>query len=179
MPLSAYCASPAAGQQSAYFQLSGTSMAAPVVSAAAALLLQKDPSLSPDTVKARLMLSADKWADPLGNADPCTYGAGYLDIPAALACTATATQTALSPSLTQDSAGNVYIDASRVIWGSSGIWGTNATDLRVIWGSRVIWGTSTNVLTNSRVIWGSSVWANRVIWGATSCSDQYTTIPGE
>ena len=47
-------------------------------------MLQKDPTLTPDTVKARLMLSADKWADPDGNADPCTYGAGYLNIPAAL-----------------------------------------------------------------------------------------------
>ena len=30
------------------------------------------------------MLSADKWADAQGNSDPCTYGAGYLNIPAAL-----------------------------------------------------------------------------------------------
>ena len=43
-----------------YLRLSGTSMAAPVVSGAAALLLEADPTLSPDTVKARLMISADK-----------------------------------------------------------------------------------------------------------------------
>src|SRR6266480_621890 len=43
-----------------YFRLSGTSMATPVVSATAALMLQKDPSLSPDTVKARLMKTATK-----------------------------------------------------------------------------------------------------------------------
>ena len=73
-----------ADSSAAYFRLSGTSMAAPVVAGAAALLLQGDPSLSPDTIKARLMVSADKWADPTGSTDPCTYGAGYLDIPAAL-----------------------------------------------------------------------------------------------
>src|SRR5207302_355759 len=43
-----------------YFRLSGTSMATPVVSGAAALLLQKDPSLTPDQVKARLMKTAWK-----------------------------------------------------------------------------------------------------------------------
>ena len=36
------------------------------------------------------MFSADKmasWTDANGNYDACTYGAGYLDIPAALANT--------------------------------------------------------------------------------------------
>src|SRR5205809_1544957 len=43
-----------------YFRLSGTSMATPMVSGAAALLIQKNSTLSPDTVKARLMKTATK-----------------------------------------------------------------------------------------------------------------------
>jgi serine protease AprX len=43
-----------------YFTLSGTSMATPVVSGTVALLLQKNGSLTPDQVKARLMKSAYK-----------------------------------------------------------------------------------------------------------------------
>ena len=47
-----------------YFVLSGTSMATPVVSGAAALLLQQNSALTPDQVKARLMKTADKMLFP-------------------------------------------------------------------------------------------------------------------
>src|SRR5205823_9352890 len=56
-----------------YYMLSGTSMAAPVVAGAAALMLQKDGTLSPDTIKARLMISADKWSDPDNGFDVLTF----------------------------------------------------------------------------------------------------------
>jgi len=43
---------------SAYFRMSGTSMAAPMVAGAAALLLQSKPNLTPDQVKYRLVSTA-------------------------------------------------------------------------------------------------------------------------
>ena len=48
------------GTSGYYFTLSGTSMATPMVSAAAAIELQQTPTLTPDQVKARLMQSAFK-----------------------------------------------------------------------------------------------------------------------
>ncbi len=63
-----------------YFRMSGTSMAAPMVSAAAALLLQDEPNLTPDQVKYRLMATANKaWPGYNTKVD-----AGYLDVYAAV-----------------------------------------------------------------------------------------------
>jgi len=49
-----------------YYTLSGTSMAAAVTSGAVALLLTSEPNLTPDQVKARLMLTASKNFTNLG-----------------------------------------------------------------------------------------------------------------
>src|SRR2546425_1173791 len=98
-------------------------MAAPMVSGAAALLLQKNPSWTPDHVKAVLMKSATKFGqtfsvstDPVTNTsytsqyDLFTIGAGYLDVQAALAVTDTITGSAQSPTVTYDSVtGTAYV----------------------------------------------------------------------
>ncbi|MBX3009978.1 MAG: S8 family peptidase [Caldilineaceae bacterium] len=66
---------------SSYIRMSGTSVAAPLVSGAIALLLQDEPHLTPDQVKYRLMATANKsWA----GYDPVKAGAGYLDVYAAV-----------------------------------------------------------------------------------------------
>lgn len=151
-----------------YFKLSGTSMAAPVVSGAVALMLQQSPSLSPDTVKARLMMSADKWTAPSGEGDACTYGAGYLNVLNALKSNVVAAQSALSPSLSRDGLGNVTLDVDESIWGERALWGTNVTELRAVWGNRALWGTST--LSGNRALWGTSVWSDRALWGTNVLS---------
>jgi serine protease AprX len=93
-----------------YFTLNGTSMAAPMVSGAAALLLQKNPALTPDQVKAKLMLSATKNFPAYSVAtdsttgqsytsqyDIFTVGAGYLDVWAALNTADPPAGSAISP----------------------------------------------------------------------------------
>jgi serine protease AprX len=64
---------------SAYFKGSGTSFATAVTSGAAALLLEREPGLSPNQVKARLLNTAA--AGPVG--DPNVDGLGSLDVDAA------------------------------------------------------------------------------------------------
>ena len=70
-----------------FFRMSGTSMAAPMVTGAIALLLQDEPTLTPDQVKYRLTSTANKtWA----GYSKTKAGAGYLDIDKAIIGTSTA-----------------------------------------------------------------------------------------
>lgn len=167
----------------AYFLLSGTSMATPVVSGAAALLLQQNPNLTPDQVKARLMKTAYKGfpssstvVDPASGLtyrsqyDILTVGAGYLDIGAALGNHDVAALPATSPTLTISAKGQVdLVYGTAVIWGSSSPWGT-----------AVIWGSTVNISlipdSGSAVIWGSSSMTGlAVIWGSSSPLSSSTT----
>ena len=132
-----------------YMRLSGTSMATPVVSGVAALLLQKTPSLTPDQVKARLMktawkgFSSNTTATDLSTGivysieqDTFAMGAGAVDASAALANTDLAPANvgaAKSPTVTYNSLTNTISVASD----SSTIWGNS-----VVWGNTVVWGNS-------------------------------------
>lgn len=79
-----------------YFRMSGTSMAAPVVSGAVALMLEANPGLTPAAVLDILRLTAR----PSLRHDRLTQGAGWLDIRAAVD---------LSRSLAEPAGGSVAI----------------------------------------------------------------------
>jgi serine protease AprX len=180
-----------------YFVLSGTSMATPVVSGAVALLLERDPSLTPDQVKARLMKTAYKTFPASTVAtdtttgqtftsyyDLFTVGAGYLDVAAALSNNDLASGTtgsALSPSAVYNPAtgtvslingnsvvwGTSVVWGSSVVWGNSVVWGTNVNGSSVVWGTSVVWGSS--VMNGFSVVWGTSTnSASSVVWGTSS-----------
>jgi serine protease AprX len=181
VPQSYYIYGGSSRPSTAYFTLSGTSMATGVVSGAVADLLQAHPGLTPDQVKARLMKSASKTFpqsssvyDPstgvtyMSHYDIFTVGAGYLDLAAALASTDTANGTAISPTAVYDpSTGDVFLSRdSSTVWDTSKTWSAPSVyGPSVFIGSNVMWGATTSSGTN--VMWGASALSGtNVMWGA-------------
>jgi serine protease AprX len=130
-----------------YFELSGTSLAAPMVAGTAAVMLQKDPGLTPAQVKTRLMASAVK-DDRL----PFETGAGALDIAGALLSTASA-GSALSPQAA------VAADGSIVLVPLEGSW-DDSWQQGLIWGGARLFGfalqTENAAVSTDSMIWGGS-----------------------
>jgi len=186
--------------QGDFFVLSGTSMAAPVVSGAVADLLQVRPSLTPNQIKTLLMQTASK-SFPASSTvvdsasglsytsdyDIFTVGAGYLDLGAAIAGIGNVPTagTALSPVATYNaSLGSVtVVFDSNSVFSNRSVWGAQS-----IWGARSVWGASVLTSANQAIwdaqsvwglsganstqsIWGAqAVWGTRSIWGAGSTS---------
>jgi serine protease AprX len=135
-----------------YFKMSGTSMAAPMVSGAVALLLQDEPELTPDQVKYRLMATANStWPGYIAH----KMGAGYLDIYAAVyGNTTEAANSGIVPSQLL-ATGPDAIDFVSVGWNSVG-WNS------VGWNS-VGWNS---------VGWNSVGW-NSVGWNSVGWNSDY------
>jgi serine protease AprX len=195
VPVSYYKSSSTLNVSNVYFRLSGTSMAAPIVSGAAALLIQKQPQLTPDQVKARLMKTATKtfpsssvYTDPISQTtyqstyDLFTVGAGYLDIWAALNNNELPIGNSLSPAavydpMTLQTSLQLPPDSiwnNTVVWGTDAVWGTQVmtSGTAVVWGTAVIWATSTN--QGFAVVWGTTV-----VWGTDQPFPEQVSVRGD
>jgi serine protease AprX len=184
----------------AYIAGSGTSMAAAVVSGAAAVLLEERPAMRPLMTKAALQLTSTF----LPAAGLVQGGAGSLNVLAAAEFVLDGDLSDVTIAGAQVSAGQIMIapanstgavaavvntSLSPLNYGEvtrypnsrhSGIWGDSKT---VIWGDSktVIWGDSDTVIwgDSDTVIWGDSktvIWgdSDTVIWG-----DSDTVIWGD
>jgi serine protease AprX len=153
-----------------YLSQSGTSMSAPVVSGTVALMLQANPSLTPNQVKAILQFTAQ--VSP--SYDPLTEGAGFLNAKGAVDLAiafAAGTSNRLSPA--PDWSGRI-IWGNRLVTGGRLTPGANAGRSDVIWGSGttpdgqpIEWGVTclTNGCEDGGAAWMTGAYRN-VVWGS-------------
>ena len=127
------------------------------------------------------MLSADKWRSPNGQSDPTAFGAGYLNIPAALNHTAVASRAAVSPSVYRDSQGYVRVDSTNILWGEEdlieddGLWGTDVLSLNILWGEDALLGT--DLLDMSNILWGEDLWLDDTLSRETMSTVDISSTP--
>jgi serine protease AprX len=157
-----------------YLSLSGTSMAAPVVAGSVALMLQANPSLTPNLVKAILEYTAQEY--PGYNA--LTQGAGFLNTKGAVD---------LARYFRTATSGQPYPHPTE--WTKKLLWGNHRISNGVIkpnapaWKPGVVWGAA-NTPTGGNIAWGTrcgnncnnQVWSSfdsedNIVWGTASDSE--------
>jgi serine protease AprX len=178
-----------------YLALSGTSMAAPVVSGTIALMLEANPDLTPNLIKAILQYTAHR--SP--NYSALRQGAGYLDSLGAVWLAyfqKTAKAGDVYPYLPTWSRainwGNHQVKggiitptanawANGVVWGSARLQSVDAVSGTMVDGDNVVWGTmaadgdnvvwGTAMADGDNVVWGTSFDGDNVVWGTMADGD--------
>jgi len=157
-----------------YLSLSGTSMAAPVVAGTVALMLQANPALTPNAVKAILQYTAQNYS----GYDVLTEGAGFLNAVGAVRLArfyATAEPGAEVPSSAMWS--------KQIIWGNHLMTGgylnpaANAFGLGTTWGvarsesgDNIVWGTACGDGCDN-IVWGTRAGGDNIVWGTSGDGD--------
>ena len=160
-----YLVSTGVGGYPAYMSLSGTSMAAPQVSGAVALMLQANPNLTPNLVKAILQYTAREDAAY----GPLQEGAGFLDVLGAVR---------LSRFYAHNRTGSrlpVQESWSRhFIWGNQMVEGGYINPLANAWATNIVWGTAVTEADN--IVWGTAGSAENIVWGTLCATDNCSNI---
>ena len=139
-----------------YMWLSGTSMATPIVSGAVAMMLSAQSNLTPNTVKAILMFTAEKKDPTLGT------GAGYLNVAGAMDVTKNINPMAAKNSFwvkdpLQMAASASTINLYSFPWGQTIVW-----DETLYYGTFIYYNQPAFGLT---IVWGDdTAWASTIVW---------------
>ncbi len=158
-----------------YLSLSGTSMAAPVVAGTVALLLEANPHLTPNAVKAILQYTAEVLPDQ----GPLQQGAGLVNARGAVRLARYFARPDLGfPEQRDAIAGDTVAWARHVIWGNYRITGGVPLPGSNAWASNLTWGAMTTS-TGAPVVWGAQSDDN-IVW-STAADDNivWSTAAGD
>jgi serine protease AprX len=140
-----------------YLALSGTSMAAPVVSGTIALMLQANPNLTPNLIKALLQYTAQVYP----GYSPLREGAGFLNTLGAVR---------LAKYYANPQPGD-QMPIQRV-WSRRIIWGSHRLSHGVIkptanaWKNGVLWGAAKPLASDGdNIVWGTMSDGDNIVWG--------------
>lgn len=149
-----------------YLSLSGTSMSAPLVSGSVALMLQANPHLTPNLVKAILQYTAQVYT----GYDALTQGAGFVNTKGAVD---------LARFFASAQPAQAYPRAnawSRAIhWGNRRISGGVLKPNANAWGSGVLWGSAFDA-EGDHTVWGTRCGetCTTLVWGTREEEDNVT-----
>jgi serine protease AprX len=156
-----------------YLALSGTSMAAPVVSGTVALMLQANPNLTPNLVKALLQYTAQ----PYPGYSVLRQGAGFLNTLGAVRLA----KYYLNPQ-EGERVPTQKVWSRQIIWGNHRLTNGFIKPTANAWANNIVWGTAKTMgLSGDNIVWGTMALGDNIVWG-TAAGDNIvwgTTLVGD
>jgi serine protease AprX len=181
-----------------YLSLSGTSMAAPVVSGTVALMLQANPTLTPNLIKALLQYTAE----PYAGYSALRQGAGFLNTLGAVRLAQFYVHPRAGDRMPVQKVWSQQIHwgnhrlqggiikptanawANNIVWGTAMtrgadgdniVWGTACADCgdNIVWGTaadgdNIVWGTAAD---GDNIVWGTAADGDNIVWGTAADGD--------
>ena len=139
-----------------YLSLSGTSMAAPVVTGTVALMLQANPTLTPNLVKALLQYTAQVYP----GYSPLRQGAGFLNTLGAVRLAKYYANPHVGDRMPVQK-----VWSRQINWGSHRLTGFILPSANA-WATNIVWGTAKTLGSDGdNIVWGTAADGDNIVWG--------------